>query len=648
MMRHSKLRTQLAVASVGMSILLVAQASEAASIGQTHIHSLQNEPLLASIDISNIDPKDFSVSIASNSIYQQMGLDSDTPINVKFVKKTTNSGSLLLTSSTPISEPFADVVLIVNDKGRAKSVPKTLLLSLDKQNRPIKSFSEITSPLLSVTKFKTDKNETPLLTQQVQVRSPLYASNRNDSADNFKPLSVIKNYTPPPLFDNPAQRFANMPLLTMQTTAAKSQADSKSKIVDIKTVVKSKISKEKIAELAMASSRSNTQSPSNQAVEHPSSAGVLLAAARNLSAADNNPDQVIVNVANASAANEANPLHTQATAEGYQPLKVLASAPPPLFYSPIRLPNSAPLFANNTVPFPESVPATIEPTPEHVNFMLLAAQNSLPTELQDQLSIASTVARRTQTQDGFKPLQILVNTAPLPLFDSPAAAQADDALLFALAHSDIATPTANIPNTSASLNPVSFDMNDADSVVIKASNTVSDTSANEDEFKPLQIRANAMPPPLFDSPVQDFANDSSETLLASSQTPVENTPSRIETTEVPSIKRESPDSLDAILRAVSQPQAVAENEDQVVIAANKNAPRIEQPTMTPLTVESTRNISKVDTSKTIQTSDLDAVTIQVTRHIKNMKGQLLASKLLNDSQMDENTVLIRAAKAKTV
>lgn len=217
MKRHSKLRTQLAAASVGMSLLLVAQASKAASIGQTHIHSQQHEPLLASIDIHDIDSADFAVAIASESTYQQMGLNNTAPIRVEFVKKSSNSGALILTSNTPISEPFADVVLIVNNQGRTQSVPTTLLLPLEKQAPHLNTTSAIhlneqALPLSDINKqADTDKQrqaqqQASMLTHHVQVRSPLPSSYNNNAPtlepnDDFEPL-LLSNHLVPPLLES--------------------------------------------------------------------------------------------------------------------------------------------------------------------------------------------------------------------------------------------------------------------------------------------------------------------------------------------------------------------------------------------------------------------------------------------------------------
>ncbi|MBH0005850.1 FimV family protein [Psychrobacter sp. SWN149] len=103
---------------------------QAATIGQTVVTSAQHEPLVASISISNIRAADFSASLANPIIYQQMGLTPTDSISVRFQPTSATSGQVLITTSQPVSKPFADVVLAINDNGQRNMVPKTLLMPL--------------------------------------------------------------------------------------------------------------------------------------------------------------------------------------------------------------------------------------------------------------------------------------------------------------------------------------------------------------------------------------------------------------------------------------------------------------------------------------------------------------------------------------
>lgn len=103
----------------------------AVNIGDTYVQSQQNQPLKARINVSDIDPATFSVKLADGSAYQQLGLSKEATVNVKFEPTSSNGGQIVITSSKPLTTPFADVVLNVTDKGETKTLPKTLLLPID-------------------------------------------------------------------------------------------------------------------------------------------------------------------------------------------------------------------------------------------------------------------------------------------------------------------------------------------------------------------------------------------------------------------------------------------------------------------------------------------------------------------------------------
>lgn len=111
--------------------LTVPVVSYAINIGDTYVQSQQNQPLNASINVSDIDPATFSVKLANSATYQQLGLSNDAKVSVKFEPTSTNGGKIVITSSKPLNAPFTDVVLNVTDKGETKTLPKTLLLPID-------------------------------------------------------------------------------------------------------------------------------------------------------------------------------------------------------------------------------------------------------------------------------------------------------------------------------------------------------------------------------------------------------------------------------------------------------------------------------------------------------------------------------------
>ena len=115
--------------SVGYAALM--SNAQAATIGKTVITSAQHEPLAASIMVNDIKTADFSASLANSTIYQQMGLTPTDSMTVRFQPTSATSGQVFITTTKPVSKPFADVVLAINDGAQRSVVPKTLLMPLD-------------------------------------------------------------------------------------------------------------------------------------------------------------------------------------------------------------------------------------------------------------------------------------------------------------------------------------------------------------------------------------------------------------------------------------------------------------------------------------------------------------------------------------
>ena len=127
---HKPSRTTLIHQAVLVSLLGTTSLAHAVTLGQANIKSAQHEPLSATIDVSDIDAKNFNASLATADIYQQMGLSAADKITVRFTPTSDTTGQITLTSSTPISSPFADVVLNLNDNGKQVIEPQTLLMPL--------------------------------------------------------------------------------------------------------------------------------------------------------------------------------------------------------------------------------------------------------------------------------------------------------------------------------------------------------------------------------------------------------------------------------------------------------------------------------------------------------------------------------------
>lgn len=111
-----------------LSLPIVAYA---VNIGDTYIQTQQNQPLNASINVSDVNPRTFSVKVAQADVYRQLGLSKDADIQIKFVPTSSNGGQIVLTTKRAIHAPFTDVVLNITENGVTKTLPKTLLMPID-------------------------------------------------------------------------------------------------------------------------------------------------------------------------------------------------------------------------------------------------------------------------------------------------------------------------------------------------------------------------------------------------------------------------------------------------------------------------------------------------------------------------------------
>lgn len=178
---HKPYRTTLIRQAVLVSLLgTTSLHAHAISLGQANITSAQNEPLSATIDVSDIDAKNFNASLATADIYQQMGLNPDTKINVQFTPTSDTSGKITLTSSTPIATPFADVVLNLNNNGQQLIEPQTLLMPLPSgstfslpEKQPQMSASETWDNLPTVSPMADDRISAPVISKPEPAKTEL-------------------------------------------------------------------------------------------------------------------------------------------------------------------------------------------------------------------------------------------------------------------------------------------------------------------------------------------------------------------------------------------------------------------------------------------------------------------------------------------
>jgi len=186
--------------SIGSAILL--PAAMAATIGKTTITSAQHEPLVAIISISDIESSDFSANLANPKVYKQLGLTPTDAMSVSFIPTSASTGQLMISTSQPVSKPFADVVLAINDNGQRNTVPKTLLMPLGSA-QPAKRSERVKSakPIVArAPKLNLPVISAPTVTSPV-TKAPIIATS------STKPLAV-KREAPPPLFA-PSSSAAN-------------------------------------------------------------------------------------------------------------------------------------------------------------------------------------------------------------------------------------------------------------------------------------------------------------------------------------------------------------------------------------------------------------------------------------------------------
>ena len=166
-----------------------------ASFGDTTVSSAQHEPLHASIAITNFKPVNFSVTLANKEVYQQLGLMALGSLSARFVPTSATSGNVIIRTTQPVSAPFADLVLSINEQGQRTVVPKTLLL-----------------PLSHKVRIQSDKNSTVDPFTQMQ-KDNLSTSHHL----NAQPLYI--NPSMPPLLITPTvQRPLQVKKLTSESS----------------------------------------------------------------------------------------------------------------------------------------------------------------------------------------------------------------------------------------------------------------------------------------------------------------------------------------------------------------------------------------------------------------------------------------------
>ncbi len=177
MSRHSSHRLNLTYKAILATMLgFGGLHAHALSLGQANVQSEQHQPLSASISVSGIDAKSFKASLADSGVYEQMGLSQNARVQVRFEPTSDTSGKIILSSSEPISTPFTDVVLNLNNNGEERIEPQTLLMPLPKQAKvpdtaPVMVAAENEQDLPVVTPINNDVELEPVMGEPLVVQS---------------------------------------------------------------------------------------------------------------------------------------------------------------------------------------------------------------------------------------------------------------------------------------------------------------------------------------------------------------------------------------------------------------------------------------------------------------------------------------------
>lgn len=214
-----------------VSSVLLFSVAHAATIGKTTVTSAQNESLSASIEVSDISAADFSADLANPVVYEQLGLKPTTSMAVSFKSTSDTSGLVLISTSQPVSMPFADVVLAINDNGRRNTIPKTLLMPLNNSiAAPKATHSNDNLQTLTVRREAPPSlfADNPMHASSISAIQPtaMPINNRLNNAEATSDMQVlaVKHEAPPLLF-----KLDNLSLLNAnaaQSTTSPQNSDN--------------------------------------------------------------------------------------------------------------------------------------------------------------------------------------------------------------------------------------------------------------------------------------------------------------------------------------------------------------------------------------------------------------------------------------
>ena len=176
-----------------MSAAMLSPVAYAATMSDTIVASAQHQPLVAVISVSDINAANFSASLANPMVYSQLGLSATDSMSVHFIPTSTTTGTLVISTTQPVSMPFTDVILAINDNGQRNVIPKTLLM-------PLANSVPIDSPQIIAALQKPDSLDV------------------NNSAAK---ILTVKREMPPPLFASPSSQIPSLQASRLQMADTK-------------------------------------------------------------------------------------------------------------------------------------------------------------------------------------------------------------------------------------------------------------------------------------------------------------------------------------------------------------------------------------------------------------------------------------------
>ena len=175
-----------------ISATLSLATAQAATLGKIVVTSEQHQPLVAIISVTDIHTEDFSASLANPVVYQQLGLIPTDSMSVHFVTTSADAGTMVISTTQPVSKPFADVVLSINEKGQRNIIPKTLLMPLHKS---------------------------VAIRQPNQATATAQKTNLSVVSDHTAQTLAVKRGAPPPLFASSSPSVASSAMANAQILA---------------------------------------------------------------------------------------------------------------------------------------------------------------------------------------------------------------------------------------------------------------------------------------------------------------------------------------------------------------------------------------------------------------------------------------------